>query len=72
MRNLQKTVKNQNFLFNVADKYKFVLIIFQYLPRDGINTKVATQDAGALRAQTALDLNDRYELVIVTYLIINY
>lgn len=50
------TIKQKTFLSNVANKYKFVFLLSQYMEQQNITTKVAQEDADSLITTTAIEL----------------
>lgn len=59
-------IKQANFLSNVANKYKLVQMLAEYLTEHGIPTKIAAEDADVLIVQTAIELiNEKEQVAIV-------
>lgn len=59
-------IKQAQFLSNVANKYKFVQMLVDYLTEHGIKTKTADEDADVLIVETAIELaSEKAQVAVV-------
>lgn len=59
------TLKQAQFLSNVANKFKFVQLLAEYLKEQGIKTKIADEDADCLIVRTAIKSKEEHDEVAI-------
>ena len=61
------TLTQTKFLSNIANKFKFVTLLSEYLNRNKISVKIADEDADILIVRTAIEINEttRKDVTIV-------